>query len=120
MTADDKLENDAVVIIYGTYPTAEVAERIGGDLVERRLAACVNILAGMTSIYVWEGKLQREAEVPMLIKTRARLADAVVDAVRAAHPYQNPALLVLPVCGGAAAFLDWVRDETAAPRADAR
>lgn len=116
MTAYDKLENDDVVIVYGTYPSAEVAERIGGGLVERGLAACVNILPGMTSIYIWEAKLQRESEVSMLVKTCAGRADAVIAAVRAAHPYSNPALLVLPVSGGAAAFLDWVRAETNTPR----
>lgn len=112
MTANDKLENDAVVIVYGTYPTADVAERIGAGLVERGLAACVNVLAGMTSIYVWEGKLQREPEVPMLVKTTAGRTDEVIAAVRAVHPYSNPALLVLPVAGGSADFLAWVRAET--------
>lgn len=112
MTANDKLENDAVVLVYGTYPTTEVAERIGSGLVERGLAACVNVMAEMTSIYVWEGKLQRDSEVPMIVKTRAGLADAVVAAVRAVHPYTNPAILVLPVVGGSADFLAWVRAET--------
>lgn len=114
MTAENKLENDQVVIVYGTYPSAELAERIGASLVERGLAACVNILGAMTSIYVWEGKLHRDPEVPMIVKTRAGQAEAVIAAVRGEHPYSNPALLVLPVAGGSAEFLDWVRLQTRA------
>ncbi len=109
MTANDKLENEAVVIVYGTYPSAEVAERIGAGLVEGGLAACVNIIPGMTSIYVWEGRLQREPEVVMLVKTVAGQAAAVVATVRGAHPYTNPALLVVPAAGGSQDFLAWVR-----------
>lgn len=104
-----------VVLIYATFPSMKVAETIGGSLVERRLAACVNILPAMTSIYVWEGKLSRDSEVAMLIKTRATLADTVITEARKLHPYANPALVVLPVSGGSADFLTWIASETRQP-----
>jgi periplasmic divalent cation tolerance protein len=107
-------ENDKPVLVYSTFPSGEVAETMGRQLVERRLAGCVNILPGMTSIYRWEGRIARDSEAVMIIKTRASLADAVMAAVKAEHPYTNPALLVIPVEGGAASYLDWLFEETAA------
>ena len=107
--------NDKPVLIYSTFPTPADAERVGGALVERGLAACVNIFAGMTAIYVWEGKRQRETEAAMLIKTRAELAPRVIAEARRLHPYTNPALVVLPVTGGSEDFLRWIAEQTATP-----
>jgi periplasmic divalent cation tolerance protein len=106
-------ENNKPVLIYSTFPSVAEAERIGGALVDRGLAACVNILPGMTAIYVWEGKRQSETEAAMIIKTRAELADPVIAEVRKLHPYDNPALVVLPVAGGSADFLRWIAEQTA-------
>ena len=106
-------ENDKPVLVYSTFPSGEVAETMGRQLVERRLAACVNILPGMTSIYRWEGKIERDSEVVMIIKTRASLAEAAMGAVKAGHPYTNPALLVIPVEAGAAPYIDWLLAQTA-------
>jgi periplasmic divalent cation tolerance protein len=114
LSENDKPEVDAV-LIYSTFPSPADAERIGGELVDRGLAACVNIFPGMTAIYVWEGKRQRETETAMLIKTRAALADAVVAETRTLHPYANPALVVLPVVGGSQEFLNWIAGQTAKP-----
>jgi periplasmic divalent cation tolerance protein len=108
-------ENDKPVLIYSTYPSADEAERIGGMLVDRGLAACVNILPRMLSIYIWEGKRQRDAEAAMLIKTRACLADKAIAEARALHPYANPAFVVLPIDGGSAEFLRWIAEQTAQP-----
>jgi periplasmic divalent cation tolerance protein len=118
-TPDAATAGDAgcdVVLVYATFPTLDVAEAIGGALVDARLAACVNIIPGMISIYRWEGARQREAEVSMLIKTRGELADKVVRAVSKRHPYSNPAVLIVPVSGGAQAFLDWIGAEASAGR----
>ena len=106
--------NDKPVLIYTTFATAEEAERIGGVLVEERLAACVNVMAPITSIYVWQGKRERATETPMLTKTRSALADAVVARVRALHSYDNPAILTLSVEGGSADFLAWIAEQTRA------
>ena len=108
-------ENDKPVLVYSTYPSAAEAERIGGTLVDSGLAACVNILPGVTSIYVWEGKRQRDSEAAMIVKTRARLADAAIAEARKLHPYSNPAFAVLPIEGGSADFLRWIMEQTAKP-----
>lgn len=110
-------KNDKPVLIYSTFPSTETAEEAGSRLVEARLAACVNIIPGMTSIYRWRGKIERGSEVVMIIKTRARVADAVMVQVKAQHPYTNPALLVLPVEGGSGDYLAWLIKETAEKRA---
>jgi periplasmic divalent cation tolerance protein len=109
-------QDDKPVLIYSTYPSVAEAERIGGALVDRGLAACVNILPGMTSIYVWDGKRQRDSEAAMLIKTRTGLADAAIAEARRLHPYDNPAFVVLPIDGGSPDFLRWILEQTANPR----
>lgn len=108
--------NDKPVVIYATFPSAAEAERIGGVLVERGLAACVNIFPQMTAIYIWQGTRQQESEVAMLVKTRAGLADSVVAETLKMHPYTNPALVVLPIEGGSEDFLRWIGEQTANPR----
>jgi periplasmic divalent cation tolerance protein len=105
--------NDKLVLIYSTYASVAEAERIGETLIDRGLAACVNIFPGMTSIYVWEGKRQRESETAMLIKTRQAAAAKVIAEVRALHSYSNPALLVLPIADGSPDFLAWITAQTA-------
>lgn len=116
MSQNHKPRNDEPVLIYTTFPSPEEAERVGGDLVDRSWAACVAILPGVTSIYIWQGRRHRDSECVMLIKTRKNLADAVVDEVKSAHSYANPAILVLPVHGGSAEFCRWIEEQTAAPR----
>ena len=103
---------DKPVLIYTTFASAEEAERIGGILVEERLAACVNVLAPITSIYVWQGARERAQETPMLIKTQGALADAAVARIRSLHGYENPAILTVPVIGGSADFLAWIAAQT--------
>jgi periplasmic divalent cation tolerance protein len=109
-------ENDKPVLIYSTCPSTAEAERIGAMLVERGLAACVNIFPGMTAIYIWEGKSQRDAEAGMIIKTRGSLADTAIAEARKLHPYTNPAFVMLPIDGGSEDFLRWIAEQTAQPR----
>jgi periplasmic divalent cation tolerance protein len=104
---------DRAVFVYTTWPTTVEAEAAGRALVERRLAACVNILPGMISHYWWEGAIERGEEVVMIIKTRASRAEEVRAAVKELHPYAVPAILVLPIEGGEPAYLDWLMRETA-------
>jgi len=89
--------NERVVFVYTTHPSVVEAERIGRELLERRLCACVNILPGMVSLYWWEGAVERGEEAVMIIKTRAALAEPVRAAVRQLHSYTTPAILVLPI-----------------------
>lgn len=105
-------ENDKPVLIYSTFPRDHSASVVGRQLVESRLAACVNIIEQMTAIYRWEGAVHEDDETVMVIKTRRALIDAVIAAVKERHPYANPALLVVPVEGGATAFIEWIQEET--------
>jgi periplasmic divalent cation tolerance protein len=105
-------ENNKPVLIYSTFPSPEAAEAVGRELVERRLAACVNILPGMTSIYRWEGAIARDSEVVMIIKTREALAPSIIEVVKGRHSYTNPALVVLPIIDGSADYLSWLLAET--------
>ena len=82
--------NQRAVFVYTTYPSLVEAERAGRTLVERRLAACVNILPGMVSLYWWQGAIERGEEVVMIIKTRATLVEQVRAAVRQLHSYTTP------------------------------
>jgi periplasmic divalent cation tolerance protein len=100
--------NDKPVLIYATYPDPETAEAQGRALVEEGLAACVNILPGMISVYRWEGAVERGRECVMIVKTRAALADRAIAAAKARHPYTTPAFLVLAVEGGFLPYLDWI------------
>ena len=110
---------ERAVLVYTTYPSVVEAEQAGRAIVERRLAACVNILPGMISHYWWQGTLERGEEVVMIFKTRASLAEAVRAAVRERHSYTTPSILVLPVEGGDDDYLAWIMKETeAACRAD--
>ena len=103
---------DRAVLVYTTWPSAADAEAAGRALVERRLAACVNILPGMISLYRWEGAVERAEEAVMLIKTRASLTDAVFDAVKELHSYDTPAITVLPLESVENSFFAWLMAET--------
>src|ERR1700751_4901977 len=91
------MNTDRAVFVYTTYPSVVEAEAAGRALVERRLAACVNILPGMVSLYWWQGKIDRGDEVVMIIKTRLGLAEAGRAGVRQIPSYSTPAILVLPI-----------------------
>jgi periplasmic divalent cation tolerance protein len=107
---------ERVVFVYTTWPTTAEAEVAGRTLVERRLAACVNILPGMISHYRWEGKVERAEEAVMLIKTRAALSDAVSDVVRQLHSYDTPAILVMPLESVEKSYLGWLLAATDATK----
>ena len=102
-----------LVFVYSTFPDRAAAERVGRALVEARLAACVNILAPMTSIYEWEGKIETTGEVAVFIKTRRELAARAIETARPLHPYIVPCFLVLPIADKNADYLAWVRTQTA-------
>jgi periplasmic divalent cation tolerance protein len=105
-------EDDKLVLIYTTFGDMEDAKRVGRELVAAKLAGCVNILPGMVSIFEWEGALGEASEVVMIIKTRASLMqEAMAEAARL-HPYEVPALLVLPVQEAGRPYRNWLLDQT--------
>jgi periplasmic divalent cation tolerance protein len=105
---------ERAVIVYTTWPSIVEAEKAGRAIVERRLAACVNILPGMISHYWWQGKIERAEEAVMIVKTRASLAEAVRLAIRELHSYTTPAVMVLPVEAADPDYQAWIVQETAA------
>ena len=105
---------ERAVFVYTTYPSLVEAERIGKAVLERRLAACVNILPGMISHYWWQGTIERGEEIVMIIKTRASLADSVRAAVKEMHSYTTPAILVIPLESVDQTYLAWLLEETEA------
>ena len=105
---------DAPVLVYTTYPSLVEAEKAGRLIVEAGLAACVNIVPEMVSIFRWKGQVERGTEAIMLIKTRASLQERVAGAVRESHPFETPAILFLPTEGGDKGYVDWIMEETAA------
>ncbi len=100
------------VLVLTTLPDRGAADALGRSLVEARLAACVSIGAPVQSIYHWRGSIETSSEVPLSIKTDARLFDAVATAIRAAHPYELPEILAVPVCNGTPDYLAWIDAET--------
>ncbi len=97
--------------IYITAGDEDEARRIGKILVEEKLAACVNILP-IKSIYRWEGDIEEEGEVTMFVKTRAELADEVIERVKALHSYEVPCIVSLPIEKGNADYLKWIEEST--------
>lgn len=104
--------DDRPVLIYTTLPSLEDAKRVGEALVAGRLAACVNMFPGMISIFEWKGAREVADEVAMIIKTRRSLAGAVMAETKRLHPYELPALLVLPSEGGSDEYCGWIASQT--------
>ncbi|HET7462319.1 MAG TPA: divalent-cation tolerance protein CutA [Longimicrobium sp.] len=104
---------DAVRVVLMTAPDAETAGRVAHALVNERLIACANLLPGVTSIYRWQGAVQADAEVLVVMKTRDTLVPRLMERAAELHPYQVPELLALEVSDGLPAYCRWVMDETA-------
>jgi periplasmic divalent cation tolerance protein len=103
----------AVQIAFITAPDPETAVRLARTLVEERLAACVNVVPGIRSVYRYQGALHEDAETLLIVKTRAERAAALEARVRTLHPYELPEVLRLAAAGGSAPYLSWVLEETA-------
>lgn len=108
MKSADSAGEDGAVLVYTTFPDLASAKRIGGELVDRGLAACINILPGMLSIYHWEGVRETSEEVVVIFKTRPQRVDEVIGEVERMHPYDTPAVLTFPASGGSKAYIEWI------------
>lgn len=103
-----------VLLVMSSLPDPAAAQQLARTLVERRLAACVSVLAPGRSVYRWQGSVEEAAEVPLLIKTTAGRYAELESALRALHPYELPEIIAVPVTHGLPGYLDWVAGETAA------
>jgi periplasmic divalent cation tolerance protein len=102
----------STLLVLTNLPDRAAAERLAGLLIDQQLAACVNILAPCRSVYRWKGAVQHDEEHPMLIKTTAERYPALEQALRAAHPYELPEIIAVPIERGLPAYLAWVAGET--------
>ncbi|MGA0025500.1 MAG: divalent-cation tolerance protein CutA [Burkholderiales bacterium] len=107
------VDGDEVLLVISTLPDWESAERFARDLIEARVAACVNMLAPCVSVYRWQGTIEDKGEIPVLIKTTARRYEQLESKIRELHPYELPEILAVPVTRGLPGYLGWVAAETA-------
>ncbi|MCG6981083.1 MAG: divalent-cation tolerance protein CutA [Deltaproteobacteria bacterium] len=99
------------IVVYVTAPENE-AVTLAKTLVDERLVACVNIVPGLRSIYWWQGKVEDEAEVLCIMKTRTTLFEALRDRVRELHSYEVEEIIALPIMAGNPPYLDWIKENT--------
>jgi periplasmic divalent cation tolerance protein len=104
------------VLVMTTLPADVDASAFGRSLVEERLAACVNLLAPMQSVYRWEGQVEQETERQLIIKTTRDRTLALWDRVRELHPYEVPEFVVVPIVDGNDAYLRWIGESTRSAR----
>lgn len=100
-------------IVLTTAGSREEAEKIARALVERRLAACANIVGPIHSVYRWQGKVENADEHLLIIKTTAKLFDSVAGAIRELHSYELPECIQLPIESGSAEYLEWIAQSVA-------
>lgn len=105
-------KNDDLRLVFCTCPSEKVAESIAETLVETGLAACVNIIPGVRSVYRWQNKTEIDKECQLIIKTSLDCMNALQLAVKKQHPYELPELIGVTVSDGSADYLDWIRNNT--------
>lgn len=104
--------DESFLTIYVTCSHREEALHLGRKAVEARLAACANVLPGMTSLYWWEGSVQSSEEAVLLLKSKASLLDALTASLSQWHSYELPCIVAWPIAGGNEAYLHWIDTET--------
>ncbi len=105
---DQQKEKQACLLVLSTFPNVEAARQIGTILVQRQLAACVNLVPEVTSIYRWKDKVETGGEILALIKTTAENLDPLKAAITDLHPYDEPEVVALEIAGGSASYLNWL------------
>lgn len=102
----------AAVLIYVTTPDRDEAIRIARTVIGDRLAACANVLGAMTSVFRWEGAVQEEGEVALILKTEDSVVPRLTERIQELHTYTCPCVVAIPITAGNPAFLDWIAEET--------
>ncbi len=100
------------IVVLITAPDGEEAVKIAKAVVESRLAACVNILNNIRSVYRWQGKIEDDNEVLLIVKTRRALFESLVESVKGLHSYDVPEIIALPLIEGSGDYLKWLKEET--------
>ncbi len=101
------------IIVFITVSSGDEAEKIAGALVDDRLAACVNILSGVRSVFFWEGKTQEADELLLICKSRMPIIEKLIERVKSLHSYTVPEIIALPIIAGSRDYLDWMKETTA-------
>lgn len=104
--------SETTMLVYVTAPNRDEALNLARNMVSERLAACANLLGDITSVYWWDGTLNEDQEVALILKTRADLVEALTARLRELHSYTCPCVVALPIAAGNPAFLDWIVAET--------
>jgi len=101
------------IVVFITVPSCEVGQEIAKELVEASLAACVNILPAISSVYRWQGKIEQDDELLLVAKTRSTRFDQLAEVVKRIHPYELPEVIAIPIVAGLQGYLAWINEATA-------
>ncbi|KAJ6817560.1 protein CutA 1, chloroplastic [Iris pallida] len=100
------------IVVYVTVPNKEAGNKLSESIIKERLAACVNRVPGVESVYWWDRKVQRDSEELLIIKTRVSLLDALTEHVKSNHEYEVPEVISMPITGGNLKYLEWIKNNT--------
>ncbi|XP_010272940.1 PREDICTED: protein CutA 1, chloroplastic-like isoform X1 [Nelumbo nucifera] len=100
------------IVVYVTVPNREAGRKLAESIIKEKLAACVNIVPGIESLYRWQGEIHQDSEELLIIKTREPLLEALTEHVRANHEYEVPEVIALPIKGGSLKYLEWLKNST--------
>ncbi len=100
------------LLIMSTFPNMEKAEELATRLIQAKLAACINILPPMKSVYRWKNRIESGTEHLLMIKTRKERYQAVTEVIQQQHPYELPEIIAVPINAGLPAYLDWILENT--------
>jgi periplasmic divalent cation tolerance protein len=106
------MNQDDCIVVLVTVPDHNIARKVSEAVLTARLAACVNVLPGIQSMYWWEGKIADEQEVLLLMKTTEARFESLSQTIRSAHPYEVPEIVAVPVVRGLPQYIEWIRRET--------
>jgi periplasmic divalent cation tolerance protein len=115
ISKEESIMDSQPLVVYCTCPDQATAEHIAETVVDERLAACVNLVPGLISIYRWQGQIQRDAEWLLIIKTYSTVYSLLEARLCELHPYKIPEIIALPIQAGSADYLDWMVDSTGVP-----
>lgn len=94
--------------VYVTVPSQDVADHLAGSIIHQKLAACVNIIPGLQSVYFWEGRVTKDQELLLMIKTQSILVPGLAEHVRQHHPYDEPEVIAVPITDGSSSYIQWI------------